>query len=53
MKKQKTFDNYSKSVNREADDILKKFEVGVKRYLYNRKTKQREETLVKAYSGTT
>lgn len=46
--KQKLFDLNSKLVNEESNHIIKKFEKGIIRYLYNRKTKQREETLVKA-----
>ena len=46
--KQKYFDKFQKSVQREADDLIKKFTNGVRRYQYNRKTKQREDVVIKA-----
>ena len=45
--KQKNYDRIKKSVQGEADSLLEKFEKGVRRYQYNRKTKQREEVIVK------
>lgn len=46
--KQKSFDKIKKNVQQDADSLIKKFENGVRRYQYNRKTKQREEVTVKA-----
>lgn len=46
--KQKTFDNLQKSVQRESEALLNKFENGILTYQYNRKTKQREEVRLKA-----
>lgn len=45
--KQKAFDRVKERVQSEADSLLKKFENGVRRYQYNRKTKQREDVTIK------
>jgi hypothetical protein len=46
--KQRTYDKFKTNVQREADDLIRKFENGARKFQYNRKTKQREETVVKA-----
>lgn len=48
--RQKNFDGFETSIKREADFLLTKLENGSRQYKYNRKTKQREEVLVKATS---
>jgi hypothetical protein len=46
--KQKAYDKAKERVKSEAETLLRKFENGARRYQYNRKTKQREEVLIKA-----
>ena len=47
-KYQSEYDNFEKRTQGEANTLLKKLENGVRRYQYNRKTKQREEVVIKA-----
>jgi len=46
--KQIIYDKAQARVKSEADSLLKKFENGVRRYQYNRKTKKREDVVIKA-----
>jgi len=48
--KQKTYDNSYKSVEREGNELINKFQNGVKRWQYNRKTKKREDVIIKGTS---